>query len=36
MTSRKPGRHVCRLRSWAQPAFSGKQRVTKRVNFTID
>jgi len=36
MTSRRPGRGVFRLRSWAQPAFSGKQRVPKRVNFTID
>ena len=35
MTSRRPGRGVFRLRSWAQPAFSGKQRVPKRVNFTI-
>lgn len=35
MTSRRPDRGVFRLRSWVQAAFSGKQRVTKRVNFPI-
>jgi hypothetical protein len=36
MTSRRQGRRVFRLCSWAQPGFSDKQRVTKRVNFAID
>src|SRR5260221_14453071 len=36
MTYPKPGTRVCRRSSWAQPAFSGNQRFTKRVNLTID